>query len=274
MGKIRVATLGDEEQEKQQKKDAEARREAKKLKKQKTADSTSENQNDTKSDLADGSVAEGEETKKSKKQVKAKTHSKKYKEVIGLVDKNKLYSLLDAIALLKKTSMTKFDGTVDIHISLNTQLLGGKTEFRGQASLPHGTGKTVKVAIVSDEILKELENGVISFDILISHPSLMGKVAKFARVLGPKGLMPNPKNGTVSDDPEKRAKELAGGQINFKTEPNNPLLHVSVGKVSFSEEKLSENVVSLFSAIGKSKISRATLASTMSPGIKLDVAKI
>jgi len=279
MGKIRVAALGDEQEEKEQRKKADVRREAKKAKKAESAvpdaDITAA------SDVAP--VVEEKKTKKEAKgkqesqetkEPKTKAKSKKYLAVAALVEKNKLYSLSDAVELVKKTSFAKFDGTVEIHVNLNPQLLGGKNEFRGVVNLPHGSGKTVKVAIVDDDVLKKLDAGVIDFDVLIAHPSMMAKIAKFARTLGPKGLMPNPKNGTVSPDPEKRAKELSGGQVNFKTEPANLIVHLPIGKVSFQPAQLSQNITAVITAVGKSKILRVTITSTMGPGIKVDVSSI
>jgi large subunit ribosomal protein L1 len=270
MGKIRVATLGDEEQEKEQTRRAEARRQTKQSKKEKTA-SSDESTSDT-AIMADANdTSEQEETKKSTKAPKVHVRSKRYTEVASLVDKNKLYDLNEAIGLVKQTSMTKFDGTVELHINLNSQSLGEKKDMRGSVSLPHGTGKEVKVVIADDAVIADIEAGNINFDILVAHPTMMAKLAKVARVLGPKGLMPNPKNGTVSPDPEKRAKELSNGQVNFKTEPDQPLIHMTVGKVSFEDKKLTENIQAVIKAIGTSKIAKITLTATMGPGIKLAV---
>ncbi|OGG13525.1 hypothetical protein A2875_03345 [Candidatus Gottesmanbacteria bacterium RIFCSPHIGHO2_01_FULL_46_14] len=195
--------------------------------------------------------------------------SKRYQELAKLVDKTKQYSLSDALKLVKQTSMTKFDGTVEIHINLNPLSLGEKKEMRGSANLPHGTGKQVRVVIADDAIVAQVETGKIEFDILVAHPSMMPKLAKIARILGPKGLMPNPKTGTVTPDPEKRAKELSHGQVNFKTEPDQPIIHMSIGKVSFEEKKLADNVNAVLDAIGRGKIARVTLSPTMGPGVKI-----
>jgi large subunit ribosomal protein L1 len=263
MGKIRVATLGDESQEKEQKRKAEARRQTKQSKKEKTDDAP----------IVEGGLEATEDTgaekKKSTKAKKVRVRSKQYVEKSSLVEKNKEYAMPEAISLVKQTSMTKFDGTVEIHINLNPQSLGDKKDMRGSVSLPHGTGKEVKVVIADEAIISDIEAGKINFDILVAHPTMMAKLAKVARVLGPKGLMPNPKNGTVSPDPEKRAKELSSGQVNFKNEPDQPIIHMIVGKVSFEEKKLLENIQAVIKAIGTSKISRATLTATMGPGIKI-----
>lgn len=289
MGKIRVATLGDES-EKEQKRRADARRQTKKSKKAKVEGVgmkggervavveggdinpefkklVAEVEKGESSVVSDQSSEE-----KKKKEKKARVRSKRYKETAGMVDKTKLYPIAEAIALVKKTSMTKFDGTVELHINLNPMSLGDtKGDYRGSASLPHGTGKEVRVAIADDALLAKVEAGTIDFDVLVAHPSMMAKLAKFARVLGPKGLMPNPKNGTVSPTPEKRAKELSHGQVNFKAEPGNPIIHMGVGKVSFEDKQLIENIQAILTAIGTSKISRVTIASTMGPGVKLQL---
>lgn len=262
MGKIRVATLGDEQAEKEQKRKAEARRQTKDSKKSKPEEEpvVSEAKAEEKSD---------ESGKKIKKVTKSKTRSKLYVEKASLVEKNKLYPLSDAVTLIKQTSMTKFDGSVELHINLNPQTLGDKKDMRGNVTLPHGTGKQIKVVIADEDIIAEIEAGKFNFDILVAHPSMMPKLAKVARVLGPKGLMPNPKNGTVSPDPEKRVKELSNGQVNFKTEPDQPIIHMSVGKVSFDDKKLLENIKEVIKTIGTSKITRMTVTSTMGPGVKI-----
>lgn len=269
MGKIRVAALGDETKEKEQKRKAEARRQTKDSKKAKSDDlSAQAGVVEEVKPVTEEAVADKAE-KKSKKTVKTKTRSKKYIEKASLVEKTKLYPLSDAISLVKQTSLTTFDGAVELHITLNTQALGDKKDLRGNVTLPHGTGKQVRVAIADEAIIAEIAEGKFNFDILVAHPSMMPKLAKVARVLGPKGLMPNPKTGTVSEDPEKRVKELSNGQVNFKNEPDQPLIHMSVGKVSFDDKKLAENIKAVLAAIGTHKISRVTITATMGPGVKL-----
>ena len=211
------------------------------------------------------------EKKKVKKEKKARIRGKKYSHMSSLVDRSKLYPTAEAVALVKKTSFTKFDGTVELHINLNPLTLGDKKDLRGSVTLPHGTGKEVKVAIADDKILDEVTAGKINFDILVAHPSMMPKLAKVARILGPKGLMPNPKNGTVTPDPDKRAKELSHGQVNFKTEPDQPLIHMIVGKVSFEDKKLVDNIAAVIEAVGSGKVAKATIAATKGPGIKLKI---
>ncbi len=292
MGKVRKMVMGDESLEEEQKKRAEARRQTKQAKKKgdgKTGERTAVVEGtDIKPEFKkliekvekEEKIPDSEEKKskgKGKKKKNAdeaqvKTRSKRYLEIVKLVDAKKMYSLKEAVALVKKTSLTKFDGTVEIHINLNPATLGEKKDIRGQVSLPHGTGKKINVVVASDAILAEIEAGKITFDILVAHPSMMPKLAKFARTLGPKGLMPNPKNGTVTADVEKRVKELSQGQINYKTEPDNPIIHMAVGKVSFTDKQLEENISAIFTSVGKGKIARATLTSTMGPGIKLAVS--
>ncbi len=292
MGKIRVAALGSGE-EKEQKRKADARRQTKKSKK--PFDKAQGKVKVEGVGMKGGervAVVEGTEIKPEfkklvaeveegdmgqtisdkKKRKKARERSKRYKEVAGMVDRTKLYPLAEAIVLVKKTSLTRFDGTVELHINLNPASIGEKGDFRGSVTLPHGTGKEVRVAVADDALVAAIEMGKIDFDILVAHPSMMSKLAKVAKTLGPKGLMPNPKNGTVSPTPEKRARELAHGQVNFKAEPGNPIVHMPVGKVSFEDKKLTDNVTAIFAAIGTNKILRATLASTMGPGVKIVVS--
>lgn len=268
MGKIRVAALGDE-QEAEQKRRAEARRQTKQSKK--SLDKAQDKLTGVKPVEETVTGEEEQKVKKSSKQKKARVRGKQYVEKSSLVDKMKLYPLSEAIDLIKQTSFTKFDGTVELHVNLNPASMGDKKDFRGSVSLPHGTGKQVRVAIADEAILAEVETGKINFDILVAHPSMMAKLAKVARILGPKGLMPNPKTGTVSPDPEKRAKELSTGQVNFKTEPDQPIIHMIVGKVSFEEKKLTDNITAVLNAIGRAKISRVTLSATMGPGVKVQL---
>lgn len=262
MGKIRQVVLGEEAAEQEAKRKADARRQTKASKKEKPAEASEA-----------GDVVSDDKTEKKqvkRKDVKAKTRSKRYVEALSLVERTKLYPLSDAVSLFKKTSLTKFDGTVELHVGLNPNALGDKKEFRTSVSLPHGTGKKITVAIADDALIEEIASGKISFDILVAHPSMMAKLAKVARILGPKGLMPNPKTGTVSPEPEKRVKELSSGQINIKTEPGNPIIHMPVGKVSFSDSDIIENIQAVTSALG-TKVSKITISSTMGPGVKVQI---
>lgn len=291
MGKIRVSTLGDEKSEHEAKRRADARRQTKESKKQKVegvglkggervaivegGDIKDEFKKLVEDVESGKSVDESKKAAKKARAAKIRVRSKRYQEVSKMVDHNKLYPLKDAIELMKKTSLTKFDGTVEIHLSLNPSVLGDKgdkKDFRGSVSFPHGTGKQVRVVIADDKIIEEVQAGKINFDILVAHPSMMPKLARVARILGPKGLMPNPKTGTVTENPEKRVKELSQGQVNFKTEPANALIHLPVGKVSFETSKLVENINALFDAVNRAKIMRATISATMGPGIKINAS--
>ncbi len=283
MGKIRQVTLGDEEAEQEAKRKAEARRQTKASKKTRVegvgmkggertvlVEGTDIKPEFKKliDEVESGESPEVSKKKQAKKKVKAKVRSKRYQEVSGMVDRTKLYPLTDAIGLVKKTSLTKFDGTVELHINLNPLSLGEKTDYRTSVSLPHGTGKEIRVVIADDKIIAEVEAGKINFDVLVAHPQMMPKLARVARILGPRGLMPNPKTGTVSPDPEKRAKELSSGQVNIKTEPGNPIIHMPIGKVSFEDKKIADNVKAVLDTIG-SKVAKASLSATMGPGVKI-----
>ena len=261
MGKIRVKTIGIEEEEKKNSAEAKKRAEAKKLEKLQTADSKQ-----TTVDSSPSAVDKQKKPmiKKTKGGVNKKTRSDKYKTVIKLVDKNNTYTLTEALELLPKLKIAKFDETVELHI--NTTESG----ISGTITLPHGSGKQVQVAIADDAVIAAIASGKIDFDILVASPAMMPKLAKVAKVLGPKGLMPNPKNGTVTANPEEVAKKFADGQMRYKTEAKNPIMHVSVGKMSFGDKKLSENIKTMLKAIGEGKIKKVVLKSTMSPGIKID----
>lgn len=274
MGKIRVKTLGAEDQEQEEKKKAKARAEAKKAEAAKKKSDAGESVEE--SSVVDEKAAKKSTYKKAVSTDKKQKHSQKYQTVMALVDKNKKYSLSEALAILPKLQLSKFDETVELHI--NTTDKG----ISGSITLPHGTGKTVRIAIANqtedpkgvEALIKEIESGQITFDVLIATPDAMPKLAKVARVLGPRGLMPNPKNGTVSPKPEEISKKFEGGQINFKTESKFPLLHMAVGKVSFGDKKLTDNIKVAVSAIKVKSIKNITIKSTMSPGLRLDTASI
>lgn len=291
MGKVRKVIIGDESSEAEQKRRAEARRETKKAKKAKVegvglkgGERTSVVEGtDIKPEfkkLVD-KTEKGEPTEVKKPEETVRTQvvrqrSHKYLKLRQLVDKNKTYSLSEAVSLIKKTSLTKFVGTVELHININARTLATgkkdvKKDIRGTLTLPHGTGKQVRAVEATDEILSEIETGKLNFDILVARPDMMPKLAKYARVLGPKGLMPNPKNGTVTPDVPKKIKELSAGQVNYKSEPDNPLIHMSVGKANFTDQQLTENINAALDNIGRSRILKATLAATMGPGVKIQI---
>ena len=145
------------------------------------------------------------------------------------------------------------------------------TPTRVELTFPFVAGATKRVAIVTDELIKDIEKGKLEFDILVTSPAFMPKLAKYAKVLGPKGLMPSPKAGTVTNDPEKKAKEFAGGKTVVKAEAKFPLMHVTVGKIDQKEEELIANIQALLDGVKLKNVTKATLASTMSPGIKLQL---
>lgn len=212
--------------------------------------------------------AEEPQTSKSRlKEVKTlKSRSKKYIFKKNLVDKSKKYDAFAGIELIKKLSYTKFDGTITAHAVL------GEVGEKFELSFPHATGKTVNVAVVNDELVEKIADGQIDFDVLICHPQDMPKIMKFARVLGPKGLMPNPKNGTVTTEVESKKKELEAGKILVKTEKKAPLIHVAFGKVSFATKDLVENLKALVKKT-QGKMVKLSISATMSPGVKIDLDK-
>lgn len=183
------------------------------------------------------------------------------------VDSQKKYGLEEAVKLVKTTNITKFVSTVTLHLNLVTK----DAPTRVELTFPFAAGAAKRVAIVTDELLAQIEKGKIDFDILVTSPAFMPKLAKFAKVLGPKGLMPSPKAGTVAADPEKKAKEFEGGKTVVKAEAKFPLMHVTVGKINQPEAELLANIKALLDAVKLKNVTKATLASTMSPGIKLQL---
>ena len=213
------------------------------------------------------SSAEAKKTKKEKF-IKVKTIGKRHKANLNFVSKNQTYTQDQALETLKKFKKSKFDETVELHINVKEKNVGGTVV------LPHGSGKTLAIKIADDALIEEISKGKISFDILVATPSMMPQLAKVARILGPKGLMPNPKNGTVTEKVEDAVKKLSGGQITYKTEPISPIIHMRVGKLSFEDSKLKENISALLTSVGVSNINSVTLKSTMSPGIRLDLTHL
>lgn len=183
------------------------------------------------------------------------------------IDRTKFYPVEEAVKLVKATNITKFDATVTLHINLT----GKEAPNRVELTFPHMAGAAKRIAIANDDILKDIEAGKIEFDILLTTPAFMPKLAKFARVLGPKGLMPSPKAGTITPNPEAKAKEFAAGKTVVKAEPKFPIMHITVGKVSQPESELAANIQALIDAVKTKNIGKAVLASTMSPGIKIQL---
>ncbi|QQG41539.1 MAG: hypothetical protein HYV90_05295 [Candidatus Woesebacteria bacterium] len=202
---------------------------------------------------------------KAKKKIVEKIRSVKYKDAKKKIEPGKTYAIEAAIKLVKETSYSKFDGTMEAHLVLK------KAGISAQVTLPHAAGREKKVEIASDETIEKLKSGKIDFDILIATPVMMPKLVPFARLLGPKGLMPNPKNGTLVTDP-KKANSFSAGTVTLKTEKEAPLVHTVVGKNSQKDGEIADNLKAIFKAFGGDKqIVRAFIKSTMSPSVKVEV---
>ena len=225
---------------------------------------------------------------------------KKYTEAAKLVDRATQYDVAEAISLVKKTAVAKFDETVEAHIRLGVDGRHADQQVRGAVVLPHGTGKTVRVLVFAkgdkvaeaeaagadfvggEELIPRIQNeGWFDFDVVVATPDMMGVVGRLGRVLGPKGLMPNPKAGTVTMDVTKAVNDIKAGKIEYRLDKAN-IIHCPVGKASFTEEQLTENFNTLMDAIVKAKPASAkgtymksvTVTSTMCPGIKVNTLKI
>src|ERR1041384_6180957 len=220
---------------------------------------------------------------------------KKRKAVDAKVDKNKVYSLKEASSIVKTINTTKFDASVDLHIRLGVDPKKADQAIRGTVTLPHGTGKTKKVLVLCtpdkeaearsagadfvglDEFVTKIEGGWVDIDVIVATPSVMPKIGKLGKILGPRNLMPNPKTGTVTNDVAAAVNEVKGGKIAFKVDKAG-IIHASIGRVSFAAEKILDNSQELLNAIIKAKPSSAkgvylkgiSMASSMSPGISVD----
>jgi large subunit ribosomal protein L1 len=210
---------------------------------------------------AEGTVEAAAEPAKKKQ---TGHRSARYHHRRSQVDKTKLYDPFAAIELLKRLSYTKFAGSVEVHGMVR------EVGMQSDVLFPHATGKSVRVAIVSPEVMAKIEAGTIDFDILIAKPGDMPTLTKHARVLGPRGLMPNPKNGTLTDNPEAKKKDFESGKTTIKTEKKAPLFHTVIGKTSMETKDLVENLQALIKAF-KGKLVRLSISATMSPGIKVTV---
>ena len=226
-------------------------------------------------------------------------HGKKYTEAAKLVDRTTQYEPNDAIALVKKTATAKFDETIEVHIRTGCDGRHAEQQIRGAVVLPHGTGRTIRVLVFAkgdkvaeaegagaeyvggDELIPKIQNeGWLDFDVVVATPDMMGVVGRLGKVLGPKGLMPNPKAGTVTMDVAKAVADIKAGKIEYRLDKTN-IIHVPVGKASFSEEQLTDNFNTLMEAIVKAKPSvlkgqylrSITLTSTMGPGVRVSTAK-
>jgi large subunit ribosomal protein L1 len=221
--------------------------------------------------------------------------TKNQKKALALVDINKEYALADAADLLKKSSFTKFDSSVDIDVRLGVDPRKADQMVRGVAALPHGIGKTIRVLVLCtpekeaeakaagadhvglDDYISKIEGGWTDIDVIITMPAIMAKVGRLGKILGPRGLMPNPKSGTVTTDVATAVTEVKAGKIDFKVDKTG-IIHTSIGKVSFAADKIADNAMELINVISKLKPSSSkgtyfksiTLTSTMGPGIKID----
>ena len=223
----------------------------------------------------------------------------KYQEALKLVDRQKRYSLEEAVELVKKTNVAKFDATVEVSFKLNIDPRKAEQNLRGAVSLPNGTGKTVRVLVIArdakakealaagadyaggEELIPKIQNdGWLDFDVVVATPDMMGVVGRLGKVLGPKGLMPNPKAGTVTMNVTQALADIKSGKIEYRLDKTN-IIHCPLGKVSFTEEALLENFEALMGAISKAKPSAVkgqylrsiTLTSTMGPGVKVNAVK-
>ncbi len=226
--------------------------------------------------------------------------SKKYQELAKQVDKAKLYESAEALALAKKTATSKFDETIEVHIKTGCDGRHAEQQVRGAVVLPHGTGKSVKVLVFAkgvkldeaqaagadhvggEELIPKIQNdGWLDFDVVVATPDMMGVVGRLGRVLGPKGLMPNPKAGTVTMDVTKAINDIKAGKIEYRLDKAN-IIHVPIGKASFTEEQLADNFQSLMDAVIKARPSAlkgqylrsCTVASTMGPGVKINTVSL
>ena len=227
-------------------------------------------------------------------------HGKKYVEAAKAIDRATLYDVADAVSLVKKSAVAKFDETIEAHIRTGCDGRHADQQIRGAVVLPHGTGKKVRVLVFAkgdkvaeaeaagaefvggEELIPKIQNdNWFEFDVVVATPDMMGVVGRLGRVLGPKGLMPNPKAGTVTMDVAKAVQDIKAGKIEYRLDKTN-IIHVPIGKASFTEEQLTDNFQSLIDAINKAKpatlkgqyLKTVTLTSTMGPGVKLNVGKL
>ncbi len=225
--------------------------------------------------------------------------SKRYKQLIEKVDTSKNYTTTEASEVVKTLKSAKFDETVEIAMNLNVDPRHADQMVRGAIVLPHGTGKTVRVAVFAkgakadeakaagadivgtDDLVEQIQEGVFNFDVVVAAPDCMGLVGKIGRILGPKGLMPNPKTGTVTPDVATAVKNVKGGQVTFRVDKKGNI-HAGIGKASFDAEKINDNIIAFVAAINKQKpasakgryIKNAALSLTMSPAVKFDLAEL
>lgn len=227
-------------------------------------------------------------------------HGKRYSEAAKLVDRAALYDVADAVALVKKTANAKFDETVELHVRTGCDGRHADQQIRGAVVLPNGTGKTVRVLVFAkgpkeeeakaagadyvggQELVPKIQNeGWLDFDVVVATPDMMGVVGRLGRILGPKGLMPNPKAGTVTMDVTKAINDIKAGKVEYRLDKAN-IIHVVIGKASFTEEQLNENFQTLIAAINKARpaalkgqyLKSVSVAPTMGPGVKINPIKV
>jgi len=223
-------------------------------------------------------------------------HSKRYREIDGTRDRSRRYSVVDAVAIVKGNAKAKFDETVEVAANLGVDPRHADQQVRGTVVLPHGTGRTVRVLVIAqgdnakaaeeagadhvgaDDMIEKIQGGWTDVDVIVTTPDMMGKVGRLGKILGPRGLMPNPKSGTVTQDVSRAVKEVKAGKIEYRVDKTGNV-HVPVGKSSFGEEQLVENVRSLLSELNRAKPAAAkgvyfksfTVTSTMGAGVRIDV---
>jgi large subunit ribosomal protein L1 len=207
--------------------------------------------------------------KKSSKPAKKSKRSSSYMAKVELVERSKKYSISEAVELVKKLSTSKFDGTVNLAVRLE-KTKKAEDAIRGTIKLVHGTGKKQKVEIVSEELIEKIKKGVVDFDILVATPSMMPKLGALAKILGPKGKMPNPKDGTVVDDPKAVIEDLSEKIVRYRADAGRNI-HMPVGKISWENNKLVENIAQVLKSLSRLKKESATISPTMGPGVKIDV---
>lgn len=260
MGKTKHITLGSPEAEQVQKEKAKLQREQKKaqkgaVKKTKVPEVMSAEQPE---------VAKAPKKEAKKQKATPKRRGKKYREAALKIDKKKSYSVKNAVALLKQIAYARFNSSVELHLQVIDM------SVKGEVILPHGTGKEVRVAVFNPEIEKKLQANVIDFDVLLALPEDMKTLVKYARMLGPKGLMPSPKKGTVTANIDATRQKFTGGNVYIKTEPKFPLIHQVVGKSSFSQEQLEENILAFLTGVSKKNITgNVYIKTSMSPTVRL-----
>ncbi|HLC88181.1 MAG TPA: hypothetical protein VJG66_03970 [Patescibacteria group bacterium] len=236
---------------------------------------------ESKTQKAETTAKKTKASKAAVKKGKAKYRSVKYKAAAEKVEKSKKYPLTEAIEAAKNSSYSKFDGSLELHINTNVK------NARGLVSLPYASGKKLKVLafgkgaedsgadIIGDDAkLNEIIRGVTAFDVIVTTAEWMPKLARAAKVLGPRGLMPSPKSGTITTDLKKAVTEIQSGKVEYKTQKDSKVIHLSVGKVSQNPDEIAANIKILFNAIGKTKVKKAVISPSMGMGVKVDLQSI